>query len=52
MCSHCGTFFDPDTAVIAGQLSTRGGTVRMHLSHGVTAQRRQVIAASTKEVGQ
>jgi hypothetical protein len=45
-------FFDPDIATIAGQLSTWAGTVRMHLSRRVTAQRREVMAASTTEVGQ
>jgi RNA polymerase sigma factor (sigma-70 family) len=42
-------FLDLDTATIARQLGIEAGTVRMHLSRGVTALRRELIPAKTME---
>jgi DNA-directed RNA polymerase specialized sigma24 family protein len=43
---------DLDTATIAGQLGIEAGTVRMHLSRGVTALRRELTPTKTMEAGQ
>jgi RNA polymerase sigma-70 factor (sigma-E family) len=45
-------FLDLDTAAIASQLGIEAGTVRMHLSRGVTALRRELTPAKTKEADQ
>jgi DNA-directed RNA polymerase specialized sigma24 family protein len=42
-------FLDLDTADIASQLGFEAGTVRMHLSRGISALRRQLMQASTTE---
>ncbi len=45
-------FLDLDTATIAGQLGIEAGTVRMHLSRGVTALRHELTPAKNMEAGQ
>ena len=45
-------FLDLDTAAIAGQLGIEAGTVRMHLSRGVTALRHELTPAKNMEAGQ
>lgn len=45
-------FLDLDTDTIAGQLGIEPGTVRMHLSRGVAALRRELILPNATEVGQ
>ena len=45
-------FLDLDTAAIASQLGIEAGTVRMHLSRGVTALRRELTPAKTMEADQ
>jgi RNA polymerase sigma-70 factor (sigma-E family) len=42
-------FLDLDTATIAGQLGIEAGTVRMHLSRGVTALRHELTPAKNTE---
>jgi RNA polymerase sigma-70 factor (ECF subfamily) len=42
-------FLDLDTATIARQLRIEAGTVRMHLSRGVTALRRELTPTSQME---
>jgi RNA polymerase sigma-70 factor (sigma-E family) len=46
------TFLDLDTAAIARQLGIEAGTVRMHLSRGVTALRHELTPTKTMEAGQ
>ncbi len=46
------TFLDLDTAAIASQLGIEAGTVRMHLSRGVTALRHELTPTKTMEAGQ
>lgn len=46
------TFLDLDTATIARQLGIETGTVRMHLSRGVTALRLELIPAKNMEADQ
>jgi RNA polymerase sigma factor (sigma-70 family) len=43
------TFLDLDTAAIARQLGIEAGTVRMHLSRGVTALRHELTPTKTME---
>jgi DNA-directed RNA polymerase specialized sigma24 family protein len=45
-------FLDLDTGIIARQLGIEAGTVRMHLSRGVTALRRELTPARTMEADQ
>ncbi len=45
-------FLDLDTATIARQLGIKAGTVRMHLSRGVTALRHELTPAKNMEAGQ
>ena len=45
-------FLDLDTATIAGQLGIEAGTVRMHLSRGVTALRHELTPAKNMEADQ
>jgi RNA polymerase sigma-70 factor (sigma-E family) len=45
-------FLDLDTATIARQLGIEAGTVRMHLSRGVTALRHELTPAKNMEAGQ
>ena len=45
-------FLDLDTATIAGQLGIEAGTVRMHLSRGVTALRHELTPAKNMETDQ
>lgn len=45
-------FLDLDTATIARQLGIETGTVRMHLSRGVTALRHELIATKNTEADQ
>jgi RNA polymerase sigma-70 factor (sigma-E family) len=45
-------FLDLDTATIARQLGIEAGTVRMHLSRGVTALRHELTPARNTEAGQ
>lgn len=45
-------FLDLDTATIAGQLGIEAGTVRMHLSRGVTALRHELTPTKNMEAGQ
>jgi DNA-directed RNA polymerase specialized sigma24 family protein len=45
-------FLDLDTATIARQLGIEAGTVRMHLSRGVTALRHELTPTKTMEAGQ
>jgi DNA-directed RNA polymerase specialized sigma24 family protein len=45
-------FLDLDTGVIARQLGIEAGTVRMHLSRGVTALRRELTPTSNTEAEQ
>jgi RNA polymerase sigma-70 factor (sigma-E family) len=45
-------FLDLDTATIARELGIEAGTVRMHLSRGVTALRHELTPAKTMEAGQ
>ena len=45
-------FLDLDTDVIARQLGIEPGTVRMHLSRGVTALRHELTPAKNMEAGQ
>jgi RNA polymerase sigma-70 factor (sigma-E family) len=42
-------FLDLDTATIARQLGIEAGTVRMHMSRGVTALRHELTPAKTME---
>ncbi|SRR6266566_2198153 len=42
-------FLDLDTVTIARQLGIEAGTVRMHLSRGVTALRRELTPAKNME---
>jgi RNA polymerase sigma factor (sigma-70 family) len=44
-------FLDLDTATIARQLGIEAGTVRMHLSRGVTALRHELTPAKNMEAG-
>ncbi len=46
------TFLDLDTAAIARQLGIEAGTVRMHLSRGVTALRHELTPTKTMEADQ
>jgi RNA polymerase sigma-70 factor (ECF subfamily) len=45
-------FLDLDTDTIARQLGIEAGTVRMHLSRGVTALRHELIPAKNMEASQ
>ncbi|MGD0066858.1 MAG: sigma factor-like helix-turn-helix DNA-binding protein [Streptosporangiaceae bacterium] len=45
-------FLDLDTGTIARQLGIEAGTVRMHLSRGVAALRRELAPTQTTEVDQ
>jgi len=45
-------FLDLDTATIARQLGIEAGTVRMHMSRGVAALRRELTLANTTEADQ
>ena len=45
-------FLDLDTTIIARQLGIEAGTVRMHLSRGVTALRHELIPTKNMEAGQ
>ena len=45
-------FLDLDTATIARQLGIEAGTVRMHLSRGVTALRHELTPTTNMEAGQ
>ena len=45
-------FLDLDTAAIARQLGIEAGTVRMHLSRGVTALRRELTLTKNMEAEQ
>ena len=45
-------FLDLDTDTIASQLGIEAGTVRMHLSRGVAALRRELTPAKTMEADQ
>jgi RNA polymerase sigma-70 factor (sigma-E family) len=45
-------FLDLDTAAIARQLGIEAGTVRMHLSRGVTALRHELTPTKTMEADQ
>jgi RNA polymerase sigma-70 factor (ECF subfamily) len=45
-------FLDLDTATIASQLGIEAGTVRMHLSRGIAALRRELTPTTTMEAGQ
>jgi RNA polymerase sigma-70 factor (ECF subfamily) len=45
-------FLDLDTATIARQLGIEAGTVRMHLSRGVTALRHELTPTSSMEADQ
>jgi RNA polymerase sigma-70 factor (sigma-E family) len=45
-------FLDLDTATIAGQLGIEAGTVRMHLSRGVTALRHELTPTKNTETDQ
>jgi RNA polymerase sigma-70 factor (sigma-E family) len=45
-------FLDLDTGTIAQQLGIEGGTVRMHLSRGVAALRRELTLINTTEAQQ
>jgi RNA polymerase sigma-70 factor (sigma-E family) len=45
-------FLDLDTATIARQLGIEAGTVRMHLSRGVTALRQELTPTKNMEPGQ
>jgi RNA polymerase sigma-70 factor (sigma-E family) len=45
-------FLDLDTGTIAGQLGIEAGTVRVHLSRGVAALRRELAFAQTMEADQ
>jgi RNA polymerase sigma-70 factor (sigma-E family) len=45
-------FLDLDTAAIARQLGIEAGTVRMHLSRGVTALRHELTPTKTTEADQ
>jgi len=45
-------FLDLDTATIASQLGIEAGTVRMHLSRGVTALRRELTTVTMEEADQ
>jgi RNA polymerase sigma factor (sigma-70 family) len=45
-------FLDLDNAAIARQLGIEAGTVRMHLSRGVTALRRELTPTQNLEAGQ
>jgi RNA polymerase sigma factor (sigma-70 family) len=45
-------FLDLDTTTIAAQLGIEAGTVRMHLSRGVTALRRELTPAKNMEADQ
>ena len=45
-------FLDLDTDTIARQLGIEAGTVRMHLSRGVTALRHELTTAKIMEAGQ
>jgi len=45
-------FLDLDTDIIAGQLGIEAGTVRMHMSRGVAALRRELTTTKTMEAGQ
>ena len=45
-------FLDLDTATIASQLGIEAGTVRMHLSRGVTALRRELTPTGNMEADQ
>jgi RNA polymerase sigma-70 factor (sigma-E family) len=45
-------FLDLDTATIARQLGIEAGTVRMHLSRGVTALRHELTPTRNMEAGQ
>ena len=45
-------FLDLDNATIARQLGIEAGTVRMHLSRGVTALRHELTPAKNMEAGQ
>jgi DNA-directed RNA polymerase specialized sigma24 family protein len=44
-------FLDLSTTDIASQLGIEAGTVRMHLSRGISALRRELMPASTTEAG-
>ena len=45
-------FLDLDTGTIAQQLGIEAGTVRMHLSRGVAALRRELTLINTSEAQQ
>ena len=45
-------FLDLDTGTIASQLGIEAGTVRMHLSRGVAALRRELTPTPTTEAEQ
>jgi len=45
-------FLDLDTDTIATQLGIAAGTVRMHLSRGISALRRELIPAKNMEIDQ
>lgn len=45
-------FLDLDTATIARQLGIEAGTVRMHLSRGVSALRHELTPTKSMEAGQ
>jgi RNA polymerase sigma-70 factor (ECF subfamily) len=45
-------FLDLDTATIARQMGIEAGTVRMHMSRGVTALRQELIPTKNMETGQ
>ncbi len=45
-------FLDLDTATIARQLGIEAGTVRMHMSRGVTALRHELTPTENLEAGQ
>jgi RNA polymerase sigma-70 factor (ECF subfamily) len=45
-------FLDLDTGTIARQLGIEAGTVRMHLSRGIAALRRELTPTKTTEAGQ
>jgi DNA-directed RNA polymerase specialized sigma24 family protein len=45
-------FLDLDTDTIAGQLGIEAGTVRMHLSRGVTALRHELTPTKNMEADQ
>jgi RNA polymerase sigma factor (sigma-70 family) len=45
-------FLDLDTATIAGQLGIEAGTVRMHMSRGITALRKELATTRITEADQ